>query len=285
MEKRGRIRNIDPMVQSESSSAAPLTTADEIQKGWQDLRLRVEKLEAERTSLEQENKSLRQLLERSIEHRQTSHSELVLLLTGLVSKLPMNDVGVIVSRLVEHNTNVSQYLSALTKGASDGVILKPAVLKTLEESKRELAAAIKPVVEELVLLESPLEKEMLETLIREPESFFSPRATRAHRCFIKGLVARERVIRDFGEEALPLFNDITTDPKLNPHPKAEEIVLCFRNDFESALQQATGLAPEKREALQALYQRIQRSKSPCEQAKQQKTAFLKASFLIELLHF
>src|SRR5579859_758157 len=221
------------MVQSESASAAPLTTAEEIQKGWHELRLRVEKLEAERTSLEQENKSLRELLERSIEHRQKSHSELVLLLTGLVSKLPMNDVGVIVSRLVEHNTNVSQYLSALTKGSIDGIAtFQPAVLKTLEESKRELAAALKPVIEELVRLDTPLEKQMLETLIPEPDSFFSPRATRAHRCFIKGLVPRERVVREFGEEVLPLFNDVTTDPKLNPHPKPDEIVLCFRNDFE-----------------------------------------------------
>src|SRR2546421_7260886 len=109
MEKLASIRNIDPMVECEPVSASPLMTADEIQKGWQELRLRVEKLEAERTSLEQENKSLRELLERSIEHRQKSHTELVLLLTGLVSKLPMNDVGVIISRLVQHNTNVSQY--------------------------------------------------------------------------------------------------------------------------------------------------------------------------------
>src|SRR5215469_3823228 len=149
MEKRGRIRNIDPMVQSESSSAAPLTTADEIQKGWQDLRLRVEKLEAERTSLEQENKSLRQLLERSIEHRQTSHSELVLLLTGLVSKLPMNDVGVIVSRLVEHNANVSEVCAALIKGKADAPLPQPAVLKALDQTKRELSAAVKAAVDGL----------------------------------------------------------------------------------------------------------------------------------------
>src|SRR5258708_35195070 len=126
------------MVQSELASAAPLMPADEIQQGWHDLRLRVEKLEAERTSLEQENKSLRQLLERSIEHRQKSHTELVLLLTGLVSKLPMNDVGAIISRLVEHNSNVSQYLTALTKGSIEALAaLQPAVLKSLEETKRE----------------------------------------------------------------------------------------------------------------------------------------------------
>ena len=285
MEKRLSIRNIEYMVHSEPVSAATLGT-DELEKGWQELRLRVEKLEAERTSLEQENKSLRELLERSIEHRQKSHSELVLLLTGLVSKLPMNDVGVIVSRLVEHNTNVSQYLSALTKGTADGLpAFQPAVLKTLEETKRELNAALKPVIEELLHLETPLEKEMLEKLVNQPDDFFSPRAARANRCFIKGLVPRERVVREFGEQVLPLFNDVTTDPKFNPHPKAEEIVLCFRSDFETLLQQKAEIAAPKREALLALYQRIQRSKAHTEQARQQKIAFLKASFLIELLHF
>ncbi len=274
------------MVQSASASAAPLMPAEEIQKGWQDLRLRVEKLEAERSLLEQENKTLRQLLERSIEYRQKSHTELVLLLTGLVSRLPMNDVGVIVSRLVEHNTNVSQYLSALTKGTTDGVLaFQPAVLKSLEEAKRELAGALKPVVEELLKLETPLERGMLEALIPQPETFFSPQAARANRCFIKGQVPRERVLREFGPAALPLFNDLTTDPKLNPNPKPDEIVLCFRNDFEELLPQTAGLSPEQREGLQALYTRVQRSKAHTDQSRQQKLAFLKASFLIELLHY
>jgi hypothetical protein len=259
--------------------------AEEIQKGWQDLRLRVEKLEAERSLLEQENKTLRQLLERTIEYRQKSHSELVLLLTGLVSRLPMNDVGVIVSRLVEHNTNVSQYLSALTKGATDGVAFQPAVLKGLEETKRELAAALKPLVEELLKLETPFERGILEGLISQPETFFSPQAARANRCFIKGQVARERVLREFGPAALPLFNDLTTDPKLNPNPKPDEIVLGFRSDFEALLPQTAGLSPEQRQALQALHNRVQRSKAQTDQSRQQKVAFLKSSFLIELLHY
>src|SRR5205814_1441760 len=158
----------------------------------------------------------------------------VLLLTGLVSKLPINDVGVVVSRLVEHNTNVNQYLAGLTKGAADGdfSFAQPAVLQNLEEAKRELAAAFRPVVEELLHLDTPLEKEILQSLISQPDKFFSTRSARANRCFIKGLVPRERVVREFGEEALVFFNDLTTDPKLNPHPKPEEIVLCFRNDFE-----------------------------------------------------
>ena len=273
------------MVQS-ATVDAPSAAADEFQKVWHELRLRVEKLEAEKTSLEQENKSLRQLLERAIEHRQKSHSELVLLLTGLVSKLPINDVGVLVSRLVEHNTNVTQYLGALTKGAADNVMFsQPAVLKTLEETKRELLAALKPVVEDLVQLDTPLEKGMLEGLIPDPESFFSPRCSRANRCFVKGQVPRERVVREFGEGALVFFQDLTTDSKLNPHPKAEEIVLCFRNDFEALLQQANGLTPVKKEALQALYQKVQRSKAPTDQARHQKIAFQRASFIIELLHF
>src|SRR4029434_7289350 len=75
------------------------------------------------------------------------------------------------------------------------------------------------------------------------------------------------------------------DPKLNPHPKPDEIVLCFRNDFEEMLRQSQVLNAQKREELQCLYQRIQKSKAPSEQARLQKVAFQRASFLIELLHF
>ena len=73
---------------------------EEIQKDWPELKLRVGQLEAEKQALEQENKSLRFLLERAIDHRQKSHNELVLILTNLVSKLPLNDLGAIVARLV-----------------------------------------------------------------------------------------------------------------------------------------------------------------------------------------
>src|ERR1043165_2094049 len=112
---------------------APVSTAslEEIQESWHELTSRVGQLEAERNLLEQEVKGLRFLLERVIDHRQKSHSELVLLITGLVSKLQINDIGVIVSRLVEHNTNVSQYLAALVKGTVDVAMPQPAILKTL----------------------------------------------------------------------------------------------------------------------------------------------------------
>src|SRR5580765_5889939 len=274
------------MTSTESAAAAPIASPEEVQKGWNELTLRVKQLEADRAGLQLENKTLRTLLERVVEHRQKSHSELVLLLTGLVSKLPINDVGVIVSRLVEHNTNVSQYLGALTKGGADHAIFsQPAVLKTLEETKRELLAALKPVVQDLMQLDTPLEKGMLEGLIPDPESFFSPRCSRANRCFIKGQLPRERVLREFGEEALVFFNDVTTDPKLNPHPKPDEIVISFRSDFEALLQQNQALSAQKREELQALYQKIQKSKAPTEQARSQKIAFQRASFIIELLHF
>lgn len=276
------------MVQSATlaPAAAPLMSADELQKEWHELRIKVEQLEAEQTTLEQENKSLRQLLERVIEHRQKSHNELILLLTGLVSKLPINDVGVVVSRLVEHNTNVTQYLAALTKGVADGALnFQPTVLKDLEQTKRELAAAVKPAIEELLRLDSPLEKELLEGLLPQPDSFFSPRASRANRCFIKGQVPRERIVREFGAEALMFFTDVTTDPKFNPNPKPEEIVLCFRNDFEALLAQNPGVLPQSRATLQSLYQKVQCSKACTEQARQQKVAFHRLSFLVELLHY
>ena len=97
----------------------PVASMEEIQQGWHELKLRVTQLEAERSVLEKENKTLRFLLERVIEHRQKSHGELVNLLAGLVSKLPINDVGVMVSKLVEHNTSVNEVCAALTKGKAD----------------------------------------------------------------------------------------------------------------------------------------------------------------------
>ncbi len=264
-----------------STPASP----EEIQQGWHELLLRVGQLENERGALQEENRALRKLLERAIEHRQRSHSELVLLLTALVSKLPINDVGVIVSKLVEHNEHVSQVLGALVKGKPDEALPQPVVLQTLDQAKRDITAAIKPVIEELLRLEAPLDPEMLRALETKPELFFAPQYVRAHRCFIKGHVPRERVVRAFGEPALPLFQDMTTDPKLNPRPKPEEIALAFRPDFESVMAQNAGLLPEKRQPLQALYQKVQRSRSSAPEGRAQRETFNRLSFLIELLHY
>ena len=258
---------------------------EEIQQGWQELKLRVEQLEADKGALEQENKALRSLLERVIDYRQKSHSELVLIITGLVSKLPITDVGVVVSKLVEHNTNVSQALATLVKGTADAALPQPAVLQTLENTKRDLIAALKPVLEELLQLNMPLESEMLQSLLAEPELFFSPRVVRANRCFVKGQVPRERILREFGDEALIFFNDMTTDAKLNPRPRPEEVALAFKNDFEALFQQHAALIPDKRKDLLALYEKTQRSKASTEQARAQKNAFQRLSFIAELLHF
>src|SRR5664280_3839103 len=209
---------------------------------------------------------LRLLLERTIEHRQKSHSELVNILTTLVSKLPLNDVGVIISKLVEHNTNVGQVLAALTKGTVEAELPQPEILKNLGQTKRELLSAAKQAVAEFAKLDPPLERELLESLNADPELFFSPRMVRATRRFAKGQVPRERVIREFGEEALLFFKDMTTDPKLNPRPKPEEIVLAFRSDFESLFQEHAALLPNQRPHLEALYQQIQRSKGHTDQS-------------------
>jgi hypothetical protein len=125
------------MTQTENG-ASPVASVEEIQHGWHALTLRVAQLEAEKDALEQENKALRFLLERVIDHRQKSHGELVLLLTGLISKLPINDVGVIVSKLVEHNTHVNQVLAALVKGTAETDLPQPMVLRALEQTKRDL---------------------------------------------------------------------------------------------------------------------------------------------------
>src|SRR5262249_26972155 len=164
----------------------PSASLEEIQKQWHELTLRVGQLEAEKAGLQQENKSLRFLLERAIDHRQKSHNELVLILTGLVSRLPINDVGPIVARLVEHNNNVGQYLAALIKGTADAPMPQPTVLKTFDQTKRDILAAIKPLVEEMIQLETPFETDLLRSLIEQPDQFFSPRMVRANRGFIKG---------------------------------------------------------------------------------------------------
>jgi hypothetical protein len=258
---------------------------EEIQKGWQGLAARVDQLEAERNVLAEENKALRTLLERTIEHRQKSHGELVNLIAGLVSKLPISDVGVVVSRLVEHNTHVTEVCSALANGKIEVNVLQPAILKVLEQTKRDLAEAIKPTVDELIRLDTPLDPKMLQSLVARPDSFFSPETVRANRCFVKGQVPRERIIREFGEAALVCFNDLTTDPKLNPRPKPEEIVLAGKSDFEALLQQESTLSVDKKKELLALHKKIQRSKGTAAEAQAQKNAFLKLSFILELLHY
>jgi hypothetical protein len=269
---------------TQQTDAPVVASPEEIQKGWHELVLRVAQLEADRSALQQENKSLRMVLERVIEYRQKSHTELVLMLTNLVSKLPLNDSGVIVSRLVEHNANVNQYLAALGKGTADAPLPEPAMLKTLDHTKRELAAEIKPLAEELIRLEAPLPRAMVESFATQPEEFFAPHSVRACRCYVKGYIPRERVLKEFGQDALVLFVDRTTDPKLNPHPKAEEIALEFRPDFEEVMRKHPDFLPDKREDITALFMRVQGSKQP-ELARQQKHVFARLTFLEELLHY
>ena len=192
------------MAQTENDPA-PVPSVEEIQKAWRELALKVGQLDAELTAEQQDNKVLRSLLERMIEHRQRSHSELITILTTLVSKLPLNDVGVIVSRLVEHNAQVAEVSASLAKGKIEDDLLQPAILKAQEKTKRDLVAALKSTAEELAKLDAPFETGLIESLVRQPDSFFSPAVIRAARCYIKGQLPRERVVKEFGEEALVFF--------------------------------------------------------------------------------
>lgn len=261
-------------------NASRPATVEEIQKSWHDLTLRVAQLETGNAALEAENKALRQLLERSVEYRKKSHGELVTLITTIVSKLPLNDVGVLVSRLMEHSQHVSEISAALINGKNDDNVLQPALLKQLDKTKRELIAAIPPLVEELIRLQSPLETAMLKSFVEKPDNFFAPPAVRASRGYVKGQIPRERVLKEFGEAALPVFKDCTTDPKFNPRPKPDEIMLSFPADFDALLQQNPALASQQA-ALSALCQRVRASRV----SREQKLAFLKLSFVIELLHY
>jgi len=272
-----------PMSQTENGSG-PAASVEEIQRSWSDVILRVEQLETACGGLEAENKQLRQLLERVIEHRKKSHAELVTIITTLVAKLPMNDLGVIIARLVEHSNLVNEISAALVGGRADDAVLQPALLKNLDKTRRDLTAAIKPLVEELVQLEAPFEAGLLQGLVAQPESFFAPAVARANRGFVKGQVARERIVREFGEGALPFFKDLTTDVKNNPRPKPEEIMLGFVGDFETQLAQAAGGVAKAAELL-ALFQKVRQSRATTDVARAQKNAFLKLSFVLELLHY
>jgi hypothetical protein len=267
------------------NGANGMASVEDIQKAWHELTLRVAQLEAERTGFEHENKALKSLIEKVIEHRQKSHSELVLLLAGVVSKLQINDVGVQVSRLVEHNKHVCDVLTALAHGKAGEELPQPQLLKELDHVKRDLVAALKPLVEELIQLGVPLETEALQALPANPESFYSPRMQRATRCFIKGQLPKERIVREFGEDALFFFNDMTTDPKLNPRPKQDEIVLAFKPDFEILFQQNPTLVASKRDQLKSLFDKVQRSKASTPESRAQKIAFAKLSFILDLLHY
>jgi hypothetical protein len=263
------------------NGAAPVPSLEEIQRDWHDLTLRMQQSEAECTALEQENKTLRSLIERIVEHRKKSHGELVNLITTLVTKLPINDVGVIVSRLVEHSVSVNEISAALIHGKNEENLLQPAILKLLDKTKRDLMAAIRPLVEELIQLEAALDPAMLQGLITQPESFFTPATIRASRAFVKGQVAREQIVKEFGDEALMLFKDLTTDAKFNPRPKPEEIMLGFKADFEELLRQNPNVAAAKRAELAALHKKVRQSR----ESRAQKMAFLKLSFVLELLHY
>jgi hypothetical protein len=284
VERFGFLNEIEYMAQTENHAAPPVSL-EEVQQSWNQYTLRLERLETMNAALEHENKILRRLVENTIEYRKKSHTELVNLITTLVSKLPFNDLGVIITRLVEHNNQVAEISAAMLGGKLGEDQLQPAVLKLLDKTKRDLTAAVKPLVDELIRLDTPLEKSMLESLVNQPESFFKPSVVRASRCYVKGQLPRERVIREFGEPALIFFKDLTTDLKYNPRPKLEEIVLGFANDFENLLAQNPAAIGDKKAELLALHQRIKDSKAPPDCARAQKNAFLKLSFILEMLHY
>ena len=246
--------------------------------------MRVRQLEADQQALAQENQTLRRMLERVIEHRQKSHGQLINILAGLVSKLPINEVGPIVSQLVLHNEHVAEISSALVKGTIAAELPEPASVRNLDQAKRELLAALATVIEEFVESEPPLDPAQVRAVAAQPELFFSPSVVRANRCYVKGHVPRERIVREFGEAALACFNDLTTDPARNPWPKPEEIVLGFKTDGATLIRQSD-LRPEQREALLALHERVERSQTATPAARAQRGAFQRMSFLLELLHY
>jgi hypothetical protein len=188
---------------------------------------------------------------------------------------------VLVSRLVEHSASVNEVSAALIHGKNEENLLQPAILKALDKTKRDLTATIKPLAEELIRLDAPLDPAMLQGLAEKPESFYTPANVRASRAFVKGQVAREQIVKEFGYEALIFFKDLTTDAKFNPRPKPEEILLGFAPDFELLLQQNPNAVAAKRAELIGLHKKVRQSR----ESRAQKVAFLKLSFVLELLYY
>ena len=268
---------------ADSDNTIAMVSVEKIQRDWLNLTLQMAQAETERTALAADNKALRALLERVIEHRQKSHGELVNLLTTLVSKLPLNDIGVIVARLMEHNQHVTEACASLVKGRLEDNVLQPALLKNLDRTKRELTEAFQPEVETLLKLDAPFEPGVLQSLLAKPDNFFTPAVARANRAFVKGQVPRERVVKEFGAEALVFFKDVTTDVKFNPRPKPEEIMLVFKPEFAELLAQQPNAGHRKE--LEALHRQIRQNRENCEVSRAQKTAFVRLSFFLELLHY
>ena len=79
--------------------ASPVAAVEEIQQGWHELKSRVGQLEVQRLALQQENNPFACCSNASSITGKIAH-ELVIILTSLVTKLPLNDVGGIISRLV-----------------------------------------------------------------------------------------------------------------------------------------------------------------------------------------
>lgn len=173
---------------------------------------------------------------------------------------------------------------SLIKGKLDENQLQPAILKQLDKTKRDLAALVKPAVDQLLQLDAPLDRELLKSFVENPNNFFTPAAQRANRAFVKAQVPRERVLKEFGADALPLFRDVTTDVKFNPRPKPEEIMFVFADDFETQLAQNPAFAA-KRAELQALFQKVRSTRENSENTRAMKNAFLRLSFVLELIHY
>jgi hypothetical protein len=137
----------------------------------------------------------------------------------------------------------------------------------------------------LLKLDTPFDAALLQSLMEKPDNFFTPASLRASRGFVKGQIPRERVVREFGGAALVFFRDLTTDPKLNPRPNPDEIMLAFQDDFEKLLEQNPNAAAAKRSELTALHKKVQASKAATEAARSQRNTFLRLSFFAELLHY
>ncbi len=224
------------MAQTENDPG-PVPSVEEIQKAWRELTLKVGQLDAELTAAQQDNKVLRSLMERMIEHRQRSHSELI-----THSHRPRRQIAP--QRPRRHRLAAGRAQRAGRRGFRQ---------PCQGENRGRSAAARHPEgagenqARPRHRLEGPppgnwrgstrhsrpassSRSSSSRTPFSRPPSSAPPAVTS------RATSPRERVVKEFGEEALVFFKDLTTDVEIQSAPQAGRNRAGLQKRFRGAAE-------------------------------------------------
>jgi len=95
---------------------------------------------------------------------------------------------------------------------------QPTVLKNRTNQTRFSLPPSSLAVEELIRLETPLEKRDLQSLVEQPDAFFFRRESSAPTMLRQRANPPRRVGAGIWRQALVFFNDMSTDAKAEPNP-------------------------------------------------------------------